>query len=166
MPWLELKNGLLLKLADLLQTLAAVLTPKAHAPGLQEDAHPPAEADFRAQWIKRYKTSRPPEDWLKLVAENSGNAGSESIDAKVERDRLLSPATQADITATARPATPDKIEPSPTSLGKQPHPSQQPLPKLAGSQLKSKLRALAALLRKALCRIRHESNRQRKRHLW
>jgi len=86
MPRLSLKNGLLLKLADILQSLAAWLTTEVHAPGPQGDNHPQVEDDFRAQGTQHYKVSRPPEDLLKLIAENSVDGRSEPIGGKVERD--------------------------------------------------------------------------------
>ena len=103
MPRLSLKNGLLLKLADIFQSLAAWLTTEVHAPGPQGDNHPQVEDDFRAQGTQHYKVSRPPEDLLKLIAENSVDGRSEPIGGKVERDlpaiavRRVAPKTPAQV---------------------------------------------------------------------
>src|SRR5258708_2167403 len=118
MPWLSFKNGLLLKLADLLQTVAAWLTPAVHAPGLQGDSHPQAEDDVRAQSMERYKmerykVSRPPEDWSQHIDESPCGDGAETIADKVVRDRPPFAARHAAVE-------------SPRAVEEQQHSSQRP----------------------------------------
>src|SRR5258706_13080711 len=97
MPWLEFKNGLLLKMADVLHTLAVWLMPGVHAPGPQDDNRPQAEDDFRRQWMARYKVSRPPEHWLKFVAENSDGDGPVPVGGQVAPDSLSFRANRLDV---------------------------------------------------------------------
>src|SRR6266702_8679375 len=115
MPRLSLKNGLLLKLADILQSLAAWLTTEAHAPGPQGDNHPQAEDDFHAQGTQHYKVSRPPEDLLKLIAENSAGGRSAPIGGKVERDLPATTARQAVPKTPAQAVVRQKPEPMSTA---------------------------------------------------
>src|SRR6266700_12945 len=150
MPWFEFKNGLLLKLADILHTLAVWLMPGVPAPGPQENDHPQGEDDFRKQWMARYKVSCPPEDWLKFVAENSGADGPVPIGGKVARDGVLSPARRQDVKTPARAAVPRKIEPAQAAdPDKQLDSSQQPQSKPTGSQPESRQESPWGVARKS-----------------
>src|SRR5882672_10302465 len=139
MPWLEFKNGLLLKLASVLHTLAAWLTPEAHAPGPQADDHPQVENDWRAQWKEQYKVSRPPEHWLKLVAENSSDDSSERIGGKVDLERPQFVERHAAVEPARKIAKRQRGLAPALGHGKQSRSSQQPQSSLAGPQPKPEM---------------------------
>src|SRR5689334_2111376 len=95
MPWLEFKNGLLLKLASILQFLSARLTPEVQSPGLQEGAHLQMEDDLSAFSKKRFKVSRPSEGLQKENGRKPVDEGpigdvSRPVGERFVRERPLS----------------------------------------------------------------------------